>query len=155
MLQSMRIDELDYEIIRELQADGRRPLREIARNLGIAEATVRLRLKRLQDEEIIRVIAFLDPTKLGPSLMALLFIKVVPGRHEAIVRTLEEWSEVCYLSTTIGEVDICGQALCADQTSLWELVQKMRELDGVSEVRILNEIEVHKIRFAIPSGNSE
>ncbi|QRM57961.1 Lrp/AsnC family transcriptional regulator (plasmid) [Sinorhizobium sp. BG8] len=149
-MHSTRIDELDRNIIRELQNDGRRPLREVARNLGIAEATVRLRLKRLQDEGILQIVAFADPTKLGPSHMALMFLSVLPGAHSGIVATLADWSEVSYLSTTLGDADICAQVLCADQAALWELRQKICALPGVSSVRILNEVDVHKIRFALP-----
>jgi Lrp/AsnC family transcriptional regulator for asnA, asnC and gidA len=150
MMHSTRIDELDRNIIRELQNDGRRPLREVARNLGIAEATVRLRLKRLQDEEILQIVAFADPTKLGPSHMALLFLTVAPAAHADIIATLTEWNEVSYLSTTLGDYDICAQVLCADQADLWELRQKISALSGVGAVRILNEVDVHKIRFALP-----
>lgn len=150
MMHSTRIDDLDRNIIRELQSDGRRPLREVARNLGIAEATVRLRLKRLQDEEILQIVAFADPTKLGPSHMALMFLSVTPSAHDEIVATLTEWSEVSYLSTTLGDTDICAQVLCADQANLWELRQRICALPGVSAVRILNEVDVHKIRFALP-----
>lgn len=155
MLHSNRIDDLDRSIIRELQVDGRMPLREVARHLGMAEATVRLRLKRLQDAGILQVVAFADPTKLGPSHMALLFLTVDPGRHSAIIEELAEWTEVSYLSTTMGDADICAQVLCADQTSLWELRQKVHAVAGVATVRILNEVDVHKLRFALPVGASE
>ena len=147
---SNRIDELDRNIIRELQSDGRRPLREVARNLGIAEATVRLRLKRLQDEGMLQVVAFADPTKLGPSHMALLFLTVTPARHADVVRELSDWSEVSYLSTTLGDADICAQVVCADQPALWDMRQKVCALEGVTAVRILSEVDVHKIRFALP-----
>lgn len=155
MMHSNKIDDLDRNIIRELQADGRMPLREVARNLGIAEATVRLRLKRLQDEEILQVVAFADPTKLGPSHMALLFLTVDPGRHDAVIAELAEWTEVSYLSTTLGDTDICAQVLCADQATLWELRQKVHAVAGVKAIRILNEVDVHKIRFALPVDISQ
>lgn len=155
MMHSNKIDDLDRNIIRELQIDGRMPLREVARNLGIAEATVRLRLKRLQDEEILQVVAFADPSKLGPSLMALLFLTVDPGLHAAIIEELAGWTEVSYLSTTMGDADICAQVLCADQTALWELRQKVHVVPGVNAVRILNEVDVHKIRFALPIDISQ
>lgn len=155
MNQTAKIDELDRGIIRELQADGRRPLREVARNLGIAEATVRLRLKRLQDEEILQVVAFADPTKLGPSHMALLFLTVTPVAHRTVIDQLNEWPEVSYLSTTLGDADICAQVLCSDQSALWVLRQKVHSLDGVTTVRILNEVDVHKLRFALPIESTE
>lgn len=150
MTHSDKIDDLDRNIIRELQVDGRRPLREIARNLGIAEATVRLRLKRLQDEEILQIVAFADPTKLGRSHMALLLLTVDPEAHAGILASLQGQVEVSYLSTLLGEADICAQVLCPDQVSLWELKQRVQAMPGVTSVRILNEVDVHKLRFALP-----
>ena len=46
-----KLDELDRDIIRALQQDGRRSNVEIARDLGVAESTVRKRLERLLEEQ--------------------------------------------------------------------------------------------------------
>ncbi len=148
----MHLDEIDFNIIRELQADGRRSLREVGRNLGIAEATVRMRLKRLQDDEVLQILAFADPTKLGQSQMALIFVTTAPDMHDHAVEELQKWVEVSYLSTTLGDADICVQVVCADQAALWEIRQKVRAIDGVIAVQILNEVQVHKIRFALPAS---
>src|SRR6478609_2665984 len=58
-------DELDRAIIRELERDGRQPFREIGRSLGVSEATVRARYRRLTDSGLLRVVAFADPTAHG------------------------------------------------------------------------------------------
>jgi Lrp/AsnC family transcriptional regulator for asnA, asnC and gidA len=150
MVLARRIDDIDRAIIVKLQDDGRRALRDIARELGIAEATVRLRLKRLQEEEILQIVAFSDPTKFGPSLMSLVFVATESGKHDQIIATLEEWTEVSYLSTTLGETDICVQVVCTDQSALWELRQRVCALEGVTAVRFLSEVEVHKFRFKLP-----
>ena len=42
------VDALDRAIIAQLQRDGRRAYRAIARDLGVAETTVRFRATRLQ-----------------------------------------------------------------------------------------------------------
>lgn len=143
----MRIDAIDRSIIDELQADGRASLREIARKLGVAEGTIRARLKRLQDEEVLQVVAFADPVKLGASSMCLFFLRVAPSLHDVVLETLKDWSEICYLSATFGETDICAQVVCRDQTALWDIRQKIAALDGVESLSLLPEGQVHKIRF--------
>ncbi|MNN68405.1 hypothetical protein D3C81_1841120 [compost metagenome] len=72
-----------------------------------------------------------------------------------MVDTLGRWSEVSYLSTTLGNADICVQVLCRDDETLWGLQQKVRSLPGVQEVRMMQEVKVHKIRFTIPVGQTE
>jgi len=150
----VHLDEIDWNIIRELQADGRRSLREVGRNLGIAEATVRLRLKRLQDDEVLQILAFADPIKLGQTQLALIFITTAPDMHDRAIEELRNWSEVSFLSTTLGDFDICVEVVCADQAALWEIRQKVRAIDGVIAVQVLNEVQVHKIRFALPARNT-
>ncbi len=52
-----KLDHLDCEMISLLQKDGRIPNTEIAKKLGISEATVRTRLTRLIAEEYIQIVA--------------------------------------------------------------------------------------------------
>jgi Lrp/AsnC family transcriptional regulator for asnA, asnC and gidA len=144
------LDSLDMGIIRELQDDGRRPFREIARNLSVPEATVRTRVKRLQDQGVLQILAFTNPSKLGRAKLALFFIDIDPKKHEDVVTILNAWTEVSYMSTLNGTADLCVQILCRDDENLWELQQKVRSLDGVSGVRSMLEVKVHKIRFTIP-----
>jgi len=144
------LDSLDLGIIRQLQEDGRRAFREIARHLEVPEATVRVRAKRLQEQGVLQVLAFLNPEKLGPAKLALLFVNVAPKEHEQVIDTLGRWSEVSYLSTTLGTADICVQVLCRDDESLWAINQRVRNLPGVREVRTMQEVKVHKIRFSLP-----
>jgi len=145
-----KLDRVDVGIIRELQDEGRRAFREIARNLSIPEATVRTRVKRLQDQGVLQILAFTDPTKLDNSKMSLLLVDVAPGEHERVVATLAAWSAVSYLSTTSGMADLCVQVLCRDDEEMWKMQQRIRSLRGVTTARILQEIKVHKIRFTLP-----
>ena len=51
------LDEVDLQIIRLLQNDGRMASSEIAKTIGIPEATIRYRLKKLIDKEFIQIVA--------------------------------------------------------------------------------------------------
>lgn len=149
------LDTLDYQIVRELQEDGRRAFREIARNVNVPEATVRTRVKRLQDLGILQILAFTNPSKLGQAKLALLFVEVDPQDHDRTVDNLGRWSEVSYLSTTLGDADLCVQVLCRDDEGLFALQQRIRALPGVREVRMMHEVKVHKIRFTLPPAETE
>ena len=59
------IDRVDCEIIRLLQKDGRIANTDIAKKVGISEATVRSRLDRLVKENYIQIVAVSNPMKLG------------------------------------------------------------------------------------------
>ncbi|KWF05215.1 Lrp/AsnC family transcriptional regulator [Burkholderia pseudomultivorans] len=149
------LDPLDFQIVRELQEDGRRAFREIARNVDVPEATVRTRVKRLQELGVLQILAFTNPSKLGHAKLALLFVEVDPGDHDRAVDNLGRWSEVSYLSTILGGADLCVQVLCRDDEDLFALQQRIRVLPGVRAVRTMHEVKVHKIRFTIPPAEPE
>lgn len=142
------LDELDRGILRQLEEDGRRAMREIARNLGSAEATVRARVKRMQDQNILRIVAFADPEQLGDSQLSLVFLTVEPTRHKAVVDALVELPEITYVSTLLGDADICVEIASADNLALWTFVhESIGTIDGVLSTSTTPILKVHKLRY--------
>lgn len=143
------MDETDRDILRELQEDGRRSLRAIARAVGVSERTVRTRVRRLQDAGALRFLAFIDPRQLEHAVLALVLLRVEAAAHDRIVETLTSWPEVSYVSTLMGRADIYAQVVCRDNDDLWRLVgQRLRRLDGVLETETMTEMKVHKFHYA-------
>ena len=71
-----KLDRVDCRLIQLLQNDGRMPNNAIANELGISEFTVRRRLKRLLDGNIIKIVAVADPINLGFEIAGNLKIKI-------------------------------------------------------------------------------
>lgn len=142
---SAKYDDIDVRIVKELQDDGRRPVRLIARNLNMPEATIRLRLRRLQDQGLLNILAYADPIRFGHSKPGLVLARTRPRDHDTIVETLHSWSEVAYLSTMIGGFDLCIQVLVADDAGLLAITRRIRNLKGIEAVQIFPELEVHKL----------
>lgn len=142
------LDATDEAILRALQVDGRRSYRSIAREVGVAEGTVRARVRKLEDLGALRVVAFVDPARLGNSVLALLALRVESVRREALIEELGAWREVTYLSSLIGRHDILLQVMCADNEELGRIIARTRGLEGVTEVEPMLELEVHKFTYA-------
>jgi Lrp/AsnC family transcriptional regulator, regulator for asnA, asnC and gidA len=60
-LKPATLDEVDRELVRLLQEDGRRSLSEMAREVGLSHASVRTRINRLLDEQIVTITAVTHP----------------------------------------------------------------------------------------------
>jgi DNA-binding Lrp family transcriptional regulator len=60
-----RIDHLDLKIVYELSKNGRASISELADATGVTRQTIATRLKKLYDEEVIRVAGGLNLVKLG------------------------------------------------------------------------------------------
>jgi Lrp/AsnC family transcriptional regulator for asnA, asnC and gidA len=145
------LDTLDRAIISQLQQDGRRPFRAIARSLGVGEATVRFRASRLQEEGILRILALADPYALGYAVQAAVLVRVTPGAHARVADTLTEWPEVMYLSSCAGEADLYMHIICRDHDDLWRLLaERLGSVDGVIATETFMELRVHKARYVYP-----
>ncbi|MFF2300516.1 Lrp/AsnC family transcriptional regulator [Arthrobacter sp. NPDC058127] len=147
------LDDLDRDIVRELEQDGRKALREIGRNLDTSEATVRARVKRLQDLNILRIVAFADPESLGRTQLGIVFLEVEPSRHQEVVEAVSALPEVTYVSTVLGRADICVEILSTDNTALWTILnEKIGRLPGVKHMETTSVLKVHKLRYVTPPG---
>ncbi|MDQ3460265.1 MAG: Lrp/AsnC family transcriptional regulator [Deinococcota bacterium] len=120
----MKLDALDQRIIIALEDDGRKPFREIGRELGVAEATVRTRVNRLLEAGLIHITAVGDPLKLGVEVMALVLIKVRPGAVQETAEALAGYSNVRFVATSFGSADIIIQTLHPHLQSLHTFVSQ-------------------------------
>lgn len=147
----LELDELDRRIVFQLQVDGRRSFRAIARAVGASESTVRFRATRLQQEGVLRILALADPFRLGYAVQASVLIRVTPAAHAAAARTLASWPEVMYLSSCAGSADLYMHIICRDHDELWELLSgRLGAIDGVLGSETLMELRVHKARYVYP-----
>ena len=100
------MDDLDRKIIELLQINGRASNARIARDVGVSEGTVRRRLRRLVQDEIIRVVAVPDPEKMGLSTVALIGIQADPDKLDDVAERLAALPETQYVSLTTGSFDL-------------------------------------------------
>lgn len=128
----MQVDEFDLAIIRLLQEDGRRPVTDLARQLGLPEATVRRRLDRLLRDDVIRIVAVADGAKLGLPIHVLLGIQVDLTRAEEIGDALARLEEVRWVGVTTGPQDFMLEAFFHSAAHFQEfLVKRLPRIPGV------------------------
>jgi Lrp/AsnC family transcriptional regulator, regulator for asnA, asnC and gidA len=128
----MDIDPIDAGIVGALQADGRRPFTQIARDLGISEAAVRQRVARLEAAGVMQVVAVADPIQVGYKTMAMVGISVEPGRREAVAEALRKIPEVAYLVLIAGSFDLLCEVVCEDNDHLLRFLGgELGRLEGI------------------------
>ena len=72
----MKVDSLDRSILTVLRDSGRASFVEIAERVGVTERTIRTRMKRLEEDGVIRGYTIRET---GIGLTALIRMKVGPG----------------------------------------------------------------------------
>ena len=71
------LDRIDLAILRELSADGRLTVTELAERVGLSKSPAQVRLKRLQAEGyILGFRAVIDPAKLGLDHIAFVEVRL-------------------------------------------------------------------------------
>lgn len=118
----MQLDALDKAIIVALEDDGRRPFRDIARDLGVAESTVRSRVGRMQERRLIHITAVGDPLQLGVEAAAIVMVRVRPGRVSRTATTLAGLPYVRFVGTSFGQADIVIQTVHSGVKALHSFV---------------------------------
>lgn len=125
-------DKLDMLIIEELQGDGRMPVVDLARKLGISRISAAKRLQRLLSEGVAEVIAVSEPGSLGYEVTAMIGVKVFPGTVDDVARKLASFSAVHFVAVTVGHYDIL---LGVHFTKLHEMSHFIREgLDKITDI---------------------
>lgn len=129
---SYTIDALDRRIISLLQLDGRRSNVDIARAIGVGEATVRKRVDRLLCESVIRVVAVPMLDKVGMEIETITMLKVDLRLVDQISETLAAMSEVRSVKYATGEADIVIEAVFpSDDALLRFLTGRLASLPGI------------------------
>ncbi|WP_234383136.1 Lrp/AsnC family transcriptional regulator [Streptomyces dysideae] len=123
----------DRLILHALAEDGRCTYDELARVAGVSEATARRRLGALRREGRVRVRAVIEPALLGLPVEAVLRIRAVPSRAEAVAAALVESAHVRYVSFVTGEHQLLVLAAFPDEPTLHDVVTRSAWLrDAVS-----------------------
>lgn len=100
------MDELDGQIIKILQADGRASNAKIAREVGVSEGTVRRRLRHLIQGDVIKVIAVPNLEEMGYGTSALIGVQTEPGKVDEVADAIGSLEEAHYVAITTGAYDI-------------------------------------------------
>jgi Lrp/AsnC family transcriptional regulator for asnA, asnC and gidA len=119
------LDQLDQDIIAALAKDGRMSFREIARQLNVSEGTVRLRMTRLQDENLIRVTLVGSPLALGVAVSAMTLMRVKPGQARETAEILGQQRNVRFVGLSFGPADVMIQSLHKDVADLHRFVSEI------------------------------
>lgn len=99
----MNLNDTDFKILQSLLEDARFSSRQIAKNVGVSVGTVLSRIKKMEDEGLIKGYAVvLDHEKLGYQLTVITEITVSKGR------LLEMENEIAKIPNVCGVYDVTG-----------------------------------------------
>ncbi len=141
----IELDATDNAIIALLRADGRLPYRAIARELGITEATVRSRVRRLEESDTMRVVAVTDIEAAGYGMLLAVGVQVEGRSPDDVARDLAEVREVFSVNVVVGAQDVEILVVAEDQAALNVLLaQQLATVPGVRRLTPALAVDVLK-----------
>jgi DNA-binding Lrp family transcriptional regulator len=102
----MVLNETDMKILQVLLEDARFSSRQIAKKVGISVGTVLSRIKRMEDEGLIKGYSvMMDHEKLGYALTVVMEVTVSKGRLIEMENEIAKISNVCSVYDVTGLTD--------------------------------------------------
>ena len=112
------MDEIDRKIISQLQLDGRTTLKDLSRIVGYTSMGVKKRVKKLLEQDVIKVSALLNMEPLN-LCAAILFLEIESA--EAMHKLLERFRNcprVVRIFTTLGGYNLIALIVAENQETL-------------------------------------
>jgi Lrp/AsnC family transcriptional regulator for asnA, asnC and gidA len=133
-----QLDEVDTRILEHLSHDARLSNREIAEALDLAEGTVRGRIKRLQADKVIKIMAIADVrvlTQHEHPMMAYIGIHAELQGLRETAQKIADLEFVRFTATMLGRYDILAISFVGSSEELIEHVNdQIMTIPGVKHV---------------------
>ncbi|MBE7385589.1 MAG: AsnC family transcriptional regulator [Leptolyngbya sp. SIO1E4] len=146
-IEGYQIDQLDLKIIELLQKNGRIAYSDIARSIDSPEATIRYRVKRLLDEAIISISAFINTGKVKHENVAYLELEVQPSFLEASLNQLMAMENISYIASVTGELNLMLEYIYKDNQDLLTFINFLKSHPDVKRLNSRTILKIHKAQY--------
>ncbi len=150
-------DDMDKHILQILKMDGRASIRNIAKRLEISPATVSRKIKKLEENNIIKAyVSIVEDDELGKGTRAVLLVKTT-GDYDSnqVVERLTDMDDICNVFLTMGNYDMILTACTTDENELYRMIKRIRGEEGVLWVDSASIVTRKKVLSKIIKDNKE
>ena len=148
----MKLDEIDYKILAELQNSGRESASNIAANIKVSVPTITERIKKLQENGVILGFqAILNPSELGLDVSAI--ITVISGSsqyYKEVTIEAEKTGEVVQCFSTTGNGSHTLLVTTKNSNTLEELLRRIQSWPGVTRTETQIILSSYKDGIVLP-----
>ncbi len=129
----MKLDKVDEKILEMLQKDARMAFRKIAEELGVSEATVFLRVKKLKEKGVIkRFAAIISPELVGKNLTAFVLIKAEPQKLPEVFEALKRIDNIYEIYDVTGIYYAIVKIRVRNREELAKTLDAIGLIDGIT-----------------------
>jgi len=145
------LDGTDLEILRLMQGNARIPYSEIAKRLGIPEATVKYRVRRLLERGVIRgFYTLLDPRRVGFNFSLIILLNTSPESLEEVFNEIKDMPEATHVFKLTGRYDMVAIFHARDMDHVSRISESVRSLRGVISAETLLVTGIVHMNWELP-----
>ncbi|MDP9016545.1 MAG: Lrp/AsnC family transcriptional regulator [Thermoproteota archaeon] len=152
LLHSELLDEVNLRILDILSRDASRPFVDIAKELEISDATVHIRVKRLQAAGILRKFTITtDNVLLGYDHLAFVGINLSKGSGDEVLVALSQLEEILELHEMYGQYDLLVKIRSRNLEEMRDIVaNKISKIPQITEAQSMMVLKTIKEEHTIP-----
>jgi Lrp/AsnC family transcriptional regulator, regulator for asnA, asnC and gidA len=140
------LDDVNLQILDILLNDSSTPFVQIAKQIGISDATVQVRVRKLRDEGIINKFTIsLNNNILGFDHLAFAGINVRPGVADQVIEGLSNLDEVLEVHELHNKFDLFLKIRAKDLNHMRDIIEnKIRVLPNILETELMTILKTTK-----------
>lgn len=128
--EKVKLDEKDKKIIEQLQQNCRQTIQEIAKKTKLPRDVVKYRIKKLEDNKLIRQYhAFINPVLLGYPLYVYVgfsLLTIDPEEEKHFVNFLKANKQIIYVAKNSGKWDFSIGVCAKDYADFDNILKEVR-----------------------------
>lgn len=138
MESKVKIDDLDFKILRMLESNGRTPNNEIAERLSVSEGTVRNRIKKLTENNYLKIKGMTNPDfgRIKQLIFILVSLEDIKKWRET-AESIAKLPNVKSVSMLTGRFDILVEVFIEPHHLITFLTEQLGNIEEISSTESL------------------
>lgn len=138
----MNLDITDIKILKLLQKNSRLPVRQISKEVNMSQPSVKQRIEKLEDNNIIKGYTInIEFKELGFSLPFFIALKDLKIHYDDFSKNLEKYSNISKIYSLTGKYNYFLKGYCKNLEELEEILLELKKYGEAETYLILDEIE--------------
>ena len=138
-LNNKALDDLSWQILKELSENARISSTEVGRRVGLSAPAVADRIQKLEEQGYIKGYGTLiDFDKIGFAIQAFINFKSTLLNHEEKVKVVESYPEVVEWYSVTGNTSMILKVATATSRQLEQVIERLMEYGETSTSLILS-----------------
>ncbi|KYH40402.1 MAG: AsnC family transcriptional regulator [Candidatus Bathyarchaeota archaeon B26-2] len=153
---STKLDEVDRTILEMLQDNARVAFRRIAEKVGVSEATIFVRVRKLINKGVIRrFTAIVAPELVGKGLTAFVLINADPKMLQDVFDSLSKIDDIYEIYDVTGSYYAIVKIRTRDREHLKRIIDEIGAIEGIksTETAIVLKSVKEETRIKIGAGH--